>query len=168
MLLAAVNAASSGADVNGLTVTRVDFARLGSQIALGSYQQAGPNSWQETKPQYPKDIFVLKQDSRDQGSVYLSDKSRNVKIQINLARKKIMYSGPNSPLRDQYSILAFSAPSVTGGRGVVSPTNGEVLAKEGRVVVHYDAPAGDFAIKMEKECKHARTEFLGSLLTPKV
>ena len=68
-------------------------------------------------------ISSFKEDSRNQHSVYLSDtsrsdKSRNAKVQIDLTRKRIIYTDATTPARDLYDILASDAfLELSGGGG---------------------------------------------------
>ena len=95
--------------VNGYSVAQADFGGGGKK--LGAYFQTGPSSWKETDLQ-GKTTFNFVETNRDEWSVYLYDASRKVHIQIDLWRKKILYSDPNTPRRDQYDVL--SSASIDG------------------------------------------------------
>ena len=86
----------------GYTVEQVDFGSGGEK--LGAYFQTGPNAWKETNVQ-GQTTFQFVEVNRDEWSVYLDDGSRGVSIQIDLHRKKVRYSDPNTPWRDQYDVL---------------------------------------------------------------
>jgi hypothetical protein len=92
--------------VNGYSVEQVDFGGGGKK--LGAYFQTGPNAWKETDLK-GKTTFEFAETNRDQWSVYLEDRSRNVDLQIDLHRKKVRYSDPNTPIRDQYDVLSSAA-----------------------------------------------------------
>lgn len=92
--------------VNGYEVEQVDFGSGGEK--LGAYYQISPNAWKETDAQ-GKTTFKFAETTRDQWSVYLEDPSRKVNIQIDLHRKKVRYSDPNTPIRDQYDVLSAAA-----------------------------------------------------------
>jgi hypothetical protein len=93
------------APVKGFNVQRADFGNGGTR--LGAYVQIGPKSWKETNAQ-DQTRFKFKEVNRDEWSVYLNDPSRNVSIQIDLFRKKIIYHDANSPKRDLYDVLGSS------------------------------------------------------------
>jgi hypothetical protein len=95
--------------VNGYRVEQVDFG-YGTK-KLGAYFQTGLNEWKETNIE-GKTTFEFAETNRDQWSVYLHDSSRKVNIQIDLHRKKVLYSDPNTSIRDQYDI--FSSAAVDG------------------------------------------------------
>src|SRR5437016_618674 len=89
-----------------------------AKYAEGYFIQTGPVTWREN------DKFEFIESARDESSVYLDDPSRKVWIQIDLYRKKIRYSDPQTPARDQYDLL--SARSVVGWTAgtVVFPAGG--------------------------------------------
>lgn len=89
---------SNGAPVNGQTVSKVFFNG-------GSFKAQG-NKWTE-EDAYGKVKFTFNQQARDEWSVYLFDPSRNVKIQLDLHRKKIVYSQGNGPKSDLYTITGY-------------------------------------------------------------
>ena len=90
--------------------------------AVGSYIETGAKAWRELDAK-GKTVFEFVESSRDDWSVYLNDPSRNVSIQIDLYRKKICYSDPQTPWRDQYDLL--------GARSVVGWTAGTVVFPDG-------------------------------------
>jgi len=89
-------------DTNGYSVQHAQFAE-------GYFIQTGPVTWRESGK---VDKFEFIESARDEWSVYLDDPTRKVSIQIDLFRKKIRYSDPETPWRDQYDLL--SAASVVG------------------------------------------------------
>ena len=94
--------------VKGYTVEQVDFGVGGQK--LGAFFQTGPNAWKEVNTQ-GQTTFQFVETNRDEWSVYMKDSSRGVSIQIDLHRKKVRYSDPNTPWRDQYDVLS-AAPVV--------------------------------------------------------
>ena len=87
------------------------YAQFRVDDAVGSYIETGAKAWSELDAN-GKTVFEFVESNRDDWSVYLNDQSRKVSIQIDLYRKKIRYSDPQTPWRDQYDIL--SARSVVG------------------------------------------------------
>lgn len=88
--------------VNGWTVSNVTFGhkRGGS---LGNFEYQGNKKWVEKNAKESVG-FRFEEEGRDEWSVYLIDKSRGVKLQLDLHTKKIMYSDKKSPRRVQYLI----------------------------------------------------------------
>lgn len=75
---------------------------------LGTFRQISKNQWIEQNKQ-GQQTFAFSQTQRDDWSVYLLDSSRNVRLQLDLHRKVVRYSDPQTPIRDQYKILASSS-----------------------------------------------------------
>lgn len=95
----------SAAAVNGLMAEEASFGSLdGSGDMLGAYLQTGPSAWKEIDTQ-GHTTFEFKESNRDDWSVYLIDQSREVSIQIDIWTKKIFYSDPKAPRREQYTVL---------------------------------------------------------------
>jgi hypothetical protein len=59
--------------------------------------------------------FRFVEQNRDEWSVYLLDASRNVRIQIDLFRKKIGYAAGSAPSSDLYDVLDSSTGSGPAG-----------------------------------------------------
>jgi hypothetical protein len=82
----------------------VDTNGYSVQLAVypeGHFIQTGPITWRENGRGANVDFT---ESARDEWSVYLDDPSRKVSIQIDLRRKKIRYSDPETPWRDQYDV----------------------------------------------------------------
>lgn len=91
----------SSAAVNGRNVSRVDFRG-------GSYRMTGPSKWVEAGTN--GGTFTFSEESRDDWSVYLNDRSRNVRIQLDLHTRKVMYADSGAPQkRPLYEITGSSA-----------------------------------------------------------
>ncbi len=85
--------------VNGYSVNYIDFGQNGNK--LGVYEQIGDKKWREVGSKRGASSFNFVETQRDEWSVYLLDKSRNVNIQLDLHTKKVMYSvggGKRSPI----------------------------------------------------------------------
>jgi len=82
--------------INGYSVKSVKHANK------GLFKQTGGKTWTEYGKRGP--IFTFKEKHRDEWSVYLHDASRNVNIQLDLHRKKVIYSVGNGARSDLYSI----------------------------------------------------------------
>jgi hypothetical protein len=74
--------------------------------SVGSFIDLGNGIWGEADLQ-KKIRFNFQETARDEWSVYLLDKSRNVNIQLDLFRKKIVYSDINNKF-DLYTITQAS------------------------------------------------------------
>ena len=70
---------------------------------LGRYVQTGTGKWKEIPKSPDGTTFHFNETNRDMWSVYLHDPSRNVRIQIDLHTRKIYYSDPQAPKREQYA-----------------------------------------------------------------
>ena len=90
--------------VNGYVAQQVYFGRGAER--LGTYFLSGTNAWEETNAQ---GSFSFDEVGRDEWSVYLSDPSRGVTIQIDYFRKKIVYSDSQNAAFDLYDILGWDA-----------------------------------------------------------
>lgn len=101
MLSATVEATTNGRNVNV-----VEFGDNSGQ--LGTFRQISKSQWIEQNKQGQK-TFAFSQTQRDDWSVYLLDSSRNVRLQLDLHRKVVRYSDPQTPIRDQYKILSSSS-----------------------------------------------------------
>lgn len=89
--------------VNGRNVNLVSFGRDGK--VLGTYRQISRTNWQEAGANGSKP-FNFREVNRDDWSVYLTDDSRKVNIQIDLHTKKIMYSDAGKPTpRELYQVM---------------------------------------------------------------
>jgi hypothetical protein len=73
----------------------------------GAYQDLGNGNWGEANLQ-GKTIFSFKETGRDEWSVYLLDDSRNVSLQLDLHRKKVVYTDSRSKY-DLYTITQASS-----------------------------------------------------------
>lgn len=92
--------AATTAGVNGENVVKVAFAQ-------GNFVQSGASTWKEYSAedvQYASPLFTFREDRRDAWSVYLTDTSRGVKLQLDLHTKIIYYSDKTTPPREQYTV----------------------------------------------------------------
>ena len=80
-IMASVPVIAAEAPASGANVRSVTYPQ-------GVYRQTGPRSWGEfDKSGKQTNAFV--EDARDEWSVFLFDPARNVRVQIDLYRKKI-------------------------------------------------------------------------------
>ncbi len=79
-----INKHSSRKGVNGRNVKAVSHAQ-------GSFMALGNGNWKEANDR-GETTFKFKETGRDDWSVYLLDKSRNVTIQLDLHRKMVVYT----------------------------------------------------------------------------
>lgn len=99
----------------------------GSNVGLvrhpgGSLEMQG-GQWLE-KDSTGRTTFRFQERGRDEWSVYLDDVSRNVKLQLDLYQKQILYGSGDGPMSPLYQITGASvAPPATpsGGGGSVNP-----------------------------------------------
>ncbi|MFK7906649.1 MAG: RICIN domain-containing protein, partial [Chitinophagales bacterium] len=89
--------------VNGYSVNYLDFGQRGKK--LGVYEQIGDKKWREVGTSK----FNFTETHRDEWSVYLIDKSRNVNIQLDLHRKEVIYSAGNTKKTPIYTIMKTSS-----------------------------------------------------------
>ncbi len=89
----------------------VGHAAFHANGAVCSYLETGTKAWSELNANGER-VFEFVESGRNDWSVYLNDASRNVSIQIDLHRRKIRYSDPETPWRDQYDLS--SARSIVG------------------------------------------------------
>ncbi len=87
----------------GYTVTRVDFS-LDGQIEAGRFLSAGGGRWVEVN-NYDQIGFTFAETSRDDGSVYLHDASRNVSLQLDLVTDTVYYAVGSGTLTPLYKII---------------------------------------------------------------
>ncbi|MEH6758083.1 MAG: mannan-binding lectin [Parasphingorhabdus sp.] len=85
---------------NGRNVQQVFFDR-------GSFKKTAHRQWAEFNAQ-GQAVFSFAETSRDEWSVYLNDRSRNVQLQLDLHRKWIGYSQNGGRKSDLYRITSFS------------------------------------------------------------
>jgi hypothetical protein len=76
----AVHAHGEGAPVNGWSVTHVDTGQ-------GRFTQVDRGHWREDAPDGRHDFEELQ---RDEWSVYLLDRSRDMRLQLDLFRKEVI------------------------------------------------------------------------------
>lgn len=114
LLFSTIPPATAQSAVNGRNATAVDFG-LGA-VKQGEYRQSAPRQWVETN-QKGQTTFRFEETNRDDWSVYLADRSRNVNIQLDLHTRKVMYSDAGSPkprpLYDIYTARAEPAATAT-------------------------------------------------------
>ena len=88
--------------VNGRNVNVVESPQA-------TFGQIGQKNWVEENKQ-GKRIFSFAETNRDDWSVYLRDRSRNVRLQLDIHRKKVGYSDASNPAtRDLYLITSASS-----------------------------------------------------------
>ena len=106
LLAATLPDAKAQAGVNGRNATAVDIGQAGKK--LGEYRQTGPKQWAEINAAGAV-AFRFEETNRDEWSVYLVDRARNVTIQLDLFTRKVMYGDAGSQRRPIYDVLAARA-----------------------------------------------------------
>lgn len=92
--------AQPGTQVTGYNVSYVTFDR-------GSFRQQG-SRWTEYDINN-RPVFTFEETNRDDWSVYLYDRGRNVRLQLDLHRRKVGYSPNDGPMSDLYNIVSARA-----------------------------------------------------------
>lgn len=106
MLTNSAYAANKVQGTNGHNVTKVIYKGGGNK---GIFSKSAKSlHWIEKSRQ--GGIFKFTERLRDAWSVYLYDKSRDVHIQLDLHRKKVIYSQGNSARSDLYNIIKAIHP----------------------------------------------------------
>ena len=115
MLALAAPAFSVDAPATGANVRSATYGQ-------GTYRQTGPRTWGEFD-RAGKQTNSLVEEARDEWSVFLFDPARNIRIQIDLYRKKIRYAENGGAYADLYDVTG-SAPGIVPvkGDGDRSPT----------------------------------------------
>ncbi|HEY1852114.1 MAG TPA: hypothetical protein VGG60_13890 [Candidatus Binataceae bacterium] len=90
----------------GWLVNRVEVG-TGAGPAQAIYKQVSATGWTEDKPSGVTS-FNFVETSRDDWSVYLLDKSRNVRLQLDLFREVVSYAADKDPLKDLYKVASAS------------------------------------------------------------
>jgi len=93
--------------VNGFNVTDVEHSR-------GAFISNGNGTWIERGND--GSTFNFDEQQRDEWSVYLFDRSRNVSLQLDLFRKLVLYAQGNAPKRSLYQIIRASAGNIAPQR----------------------------------------------------
>ncbi len=103
-------AAATPAAVKGPNLTAVEVGALGGAgAALGQYRQTAALAWAEV-PATGQISFRFDEVGRDEWSVYLVDRSRGVKLRLDLYLKTVFYSDAGAPTdRPLYAIRAADA-----------------------------------------------------------
>jgi hypothetical protein len=77
------------------------------EVPYAQFSMTGEGQWVEQGNNGK--TFGYTEDKRDEWSVYLTDASRGVQIQLDLYQKKVFYADRNSPKRPLYPIVSASA-----------------------------------------------------------
>ena len=101
MMAIAVPAFSADAPATGANVRSATYGR-------GVYRQTGPRTWGEFDSA-GKQTNSFVEEARDEWSVFLFDPARNVRVQIDLYRKKIRYAENGGSYADLYDVTASVA-----------------------------------------------------------
>jgi len=100
-VVASPPAAAADVPATGANVRSVTYPQ-------GMYRQTGPRAWGEfDKSGKQTNAFV--EDARDEWSVFLFDPARNVRVQIDLYRKKIRYTENGGSYADLYDVTGSAA-----------------------------------------------------------
>lgn len=100
------NSNNSGQAANGYTVRSVKAGNNGRHAT--TFQMVGNKQWQEVSATNSNSRFNFAERNRDQWSVYLYDRSRNVHIQLDLYTKEVKYAAGNAKKSPIYKIISSS------------------------------------------------------------
>lgn len=92
-----------GAGVNGRNAASVSVGKEGRKT--GEFRQQGPGRWVEIDGS-ERQTYRFDEVRRDDWSVYLIDRSRNVNLQLDLHTRKVMIGEAKGGRRELYQILA--------------------------------------------------------------
>jgi TIR domain len=96
--------ALQGFGTNGLKVRSVTFDD-GNGKALGFLKQSAAGRWVETDASGSDVRFQFAETGRDEWSVYLNDSSRNMRLQLDLNTRKVMFAAGGDAMRGLYRIV---------------------------------------------------------------
>ncbi|MGH8030546.1 MAG: hypothetical protein ACREO3_11505, partial [Arenimonas sp.] len=105
----AARAHGEGAAANGWSVTQVDYGQ-------GRFAQVDRNQWREDAPDGQHQFEELQ---RDEWSVYLLDRSRDMRIQLDLFRKEVIV-GDGNARRPIYTIVDAHADGIAPAMAIAS------------------------------------------------
>lgn len=97
---------STSAKPCGWLTNRVDVGS-GPRKIDGVFKQIGEKRWTEDDAKGVT-VFTYEETSRDEWSVYLYDKARRVRLQLDMHRMIVRYGDRRTKMRDQYSIVTAS------------------------------------------------------------
>ena len=109
---------SNAQEAGGWNVIRVGYDG-------GIFQQTAAGQWTE----FVNDgrTFSFAELNRDDGSAYLYDASRDVRLQIDVDRQMILSAVRSEPLQNLYQITDATAGAVSGDQGAFGGINGHNL-----------------------------------------
>jgi len=102
--------------VDGRNATVIEFGRK-----LGELCQTGPGQWAEINAS-GQVAFRFEETKRDESSVYLLDRGRNVTLQIDLRTRKVMYSAGGGAPSELYAVLSAAATPAAPAAGAAGGT----------------------------------------------
>ena len=102
--------------VDGRNATVIEFGRK-----LGELRQTGPGQWAEINAS-GQVAFRFEETKRDESSVYLLDRGRNVTLQIDLRTRKVMYSVGGGAPSELYAVLSAAATPAAPAAGAAGGT----------------------------------------------
>lgn len=122
-MVASVPVAAAEAPATGANVRSVTYPQ-------GMYRQTGARAWGEfDKSGKQTNAFV--EDARDEWSVFLFDPARNVRVQIDLYRKKIRYTENGGSYADLYDVTGSAAGVGAAAPGPSARTSPPLASSDG-------------------------------------
>ena len=103
-----------GAGVNGRNAASVSVGKEGRKT--GEFRQQGPGRWVEIDGS-ERQTYRFDEVRRDDWSVYLIDRSRNVDLQLDLHTRKVMIGEAKGGRRELYQILAAGTQGAQAQQG---------------------------------------------------
>jgi len=104
-----------GSAVNGFNASRVVYST--ADRPMGEFVKTSHRRWVEYSDHNGLE-FNFKERNRDEWSVYLYDRSRDVHIQLDLHRKRVIYSQGNGPRSDIYTVISSSDRGYYGNKKI--------------------------------------------------
>lgn len=95
---------SWGDQVNGRNLARAYYSQFDGE-PLGTFRQVNETDWEQRNIEGTS-VFSFVEQGRDDWSVLLHDASRGVNIHLDMHRKMVKYSDPNTETVDLYPILS--------------------------------------------------------------
>jgi hypothetical protein len=141
---AAQPAAPHGARVDGSNLSRVDFAEGRFELRDGRWAEYGRDGGLR---------FRFEETGRDEWSVYLIDRSRNVALQLDVFRRMVTVVENGRVRGDLYPITdAFASPEHAGKPDAGGDADGGDYAAAGAFYRQYDLPAVAFQFADTLHC----------------
>ncbi|MGN6818612.1 MAG: hypothetical protein ACTHJR_08065 [Sphingomonas sp.] len=129
LILAAI-AIAAGAPTLAADVPATGANVRAATYGQGTYRQTGPRTWGEFDAA-GKQTNGFVEEARDEWSVFLFDPARNVRVQIDLYRKKIRYAENGGSYADLYDVTGATAGAVAAVKPSAPPSPASFQSSSG-------------------------------------